>query len=160
MELVVLLLLIALIPATIAQRKGKSFFGWWIYGILLFIVALIHSLVMKPDTQALEKKKISEGMKKCPYCAEMIKAEASVCRYCSSSLVPKRSQHSSASAPVGRAEVALANEILFRWESLDDVSRQALAARLLTKIDPNFGTLSLTASELKRLVTDVATGRT
>lgn len=35
------------IPASIAKKKGRSFGLWWLYGFLLFIVALIHSLVMK-----------------------------------------------------------------------------------------------------------------
>ena len=35
------------IPASIASKKGRSFGLWWLYGFLLFIVALIHSLVMK-----------------------------------------------------------------------------------------------------------------
>ena len=36
------------IPATIAKKKGREkFWLWWLYGWLLFIVALIHSIVME-----------------------------------------------------------------------------------------------------------------
>lgn len=38
---------LGLIPASIAKNKGRSFGLWWLYGWLLFIVALIHSLVIK-----------------------------------------------------------------------------------------------------------------
>ncbi len=38
---------LALIPANIAKKKGRSFGLWWFYGWMLFIVALIHSLIMK-----------------------------------------------------------------------------------------------------------------
>lgn len=38
---------LGLIPASIAKKKGRSFGLWWLYGWLLFIVALIHSLVIK-----------------------------------------------------------------------------------------------------------------
>jgi len=87
MELLVLAILLGLIPATIAQRKGKQFVPWWIYGALLFIVALPHSLIMEANPKELERKQLSEGMKKCPYCAELVKAEAKVCRYCSHELL-------------------------------------------------------------------------
>ena len=36
------------IPATIAKNKGYSFGLWWLYGWLLFIIALIHALVRYP----------------------------------------------------------------------------------------------------------------
>lgn len=39
--------LLAIIPASIASNKGYGFGTWWIYGFLLFIVALIHSLVLE-----------------------------------------------------------------------------------------------------------------
>ncbi|MBE8596870.1 hypothetical protein [Xenorhabdus sp. BG5] len=39
--------LIGLIPAALANAKGRNFFGWWVYGTLLFIVALIHAFLLK-----------------------------------------------------------------------------------------------------------------
>ena len=43
--------LLANIPARIAQKKGYSFLGWWIYGLLLFIIALPHSLSLKVNEE-------------------------------------------------------------------------------------------------------------
>ncbi|RWU03137.1 hypothetical protein DWB63_13115 [Pseudodesulfovibrio sp. S3] len=40
-------MLIGLIPAFIARSKGRSMGAWWIYGTLLFIIALPHSIFMK-----------------------------------------------------------------------------------------------------------------
>ena len=87
MEMILLAVLIGLIPAAIAQGKGRSFMMWWFYGAALFIIALPHALIMKADQASLEKQQLGEGMKKCPHCAEMIKEDAKVCRYCSRDLV-------------------------------------------------------------------------
>ncbi|WP_228713094.1 zinc ribbon domain-containing protein [Klebsiella pneumoniae] len=84
MELIIICAIIGCIPAAIASSKGRSFFAWWLYGALLFIVALIHSLVIKKDIRALEQSQLDSGLVKCPYCAEMIKPEARKCKHCGS----------------------------------------------------------------------------
>ncbi len=37
------------IPAYIASRKGRNFGKWWLYGWLLFGLAIIHSVIIKPE---------------------------------------------------------------------------------------------------------------
>lgn len=79
-------LLLGLAPAAIAHSKGRDFFLWWVYGAAIFIVALPHALVMKPDEASLEQQRLQNGQKKCPFCAELVREEAVVCRHCGRSL--------------------------------------------------------------------------
>lgn len=90
-ELLILAVLLGLIPAVIAKNKGYSFGLWWLFGGALFIVALPLALLLKPNQSAIEKKRMEEGYKKCPFCAEMVKLDARVCRYGGISWVPSRS---------------------------------------------------------------------
>ena len=62
--LIIVVILLGLIPAAIAQRKGESLVVWWIYGSLLFIVALPHALLKKPNVSAIEASAAKSGMKK------------------------------------------------------------------------------------------------
>lgn len=82
MDIFVVAILLGLIPAIIAQHKGRSFIVFWIYGALVFIVALPHALLINPTAKALGNNTLAQSFKKCIYCAQIIKAESKVCLHC------------------------------------------------------------------------------
>ena len=88
MEYLLLAVLLGLIPPMIARSKGRGFVRWWLYGTVLFVVALPHALLLKPEIKVVERQRLAQGLKKCPFCAEMIKPDAKVCRYCRRDLPP------------------------------------------------------------------------
>ena len=84
--------LLGLIPATIAYRKGRSFGLWWIYGSMLFIVALFHALLIRPGTKRADSvpktapqtslRSLPEGIKHCKFCGQLIDELATKCPVC------------------------------------------------------------------------------
>ncbi|EKD25782.1 MAG: hypothetical protein ACD_79C01515G0005 [uncultured bacterium] len=67
-----------------AEEKGLSGISYFLLSVILSpLIGYIFVLIAKPDNTTIEKKLIATGeKKKCIYCAEIIKAEASVCKYC------------------------------------------------------------------------------
>ena len=70
---------LGLIPAKIAQGKGHNFLPWYVFGFLLFIVALPVAFAVRPS---------EERMRQCPLCRTWIDRAASVCRQCSREVPP------------------------------------------------------------------------
>lgn len=50
-DMIIVLFLLALIPAFIASNKGRSFLLWYIYGVCLLIIAIPHSLIISKTNE-------------------------------------------------------------------------------------------------------------
>ena len=78
--------LLGLIPAAIAHRKGHSFLFHWLFGAVLFPVALLSAIVVHTDRDLLdrraERKAAARGEIRCPACREFVRADATICPHC------------------------------------------------------------------------------
>jgi len=80
--------LCALGAASIYRSKGRSEAAAFLLGLFLGPVAVVLAAVTPKDEGALERKALDSGkIRKCPHCAELVKRDARVCRYCGRDLV-------------------------------------------------------------------------
>jgi hypothetical protein len=60
---------------------------WFIAGTFLALVALPAAMFLKSDPRLAERNELASGRsRKCPHCAEIVKVEALICRYCQRAL--------------------------------------------------------------------------
>lgn len=76
--------ILAILVGVYASSKGRSSLGFFFLAVLLSpLIGFLIALVVQPILANVETKAIASGdQKKCPYCAELVKSEAIVCKHC------------------------------------------------------------------------------
>ena len=79
--------LLGILCAAIAEKKGRSGIGWFFLGALFPVIGLIAVLIVGPDHVELKKRKmVSKGVKSCRYCLSVINKLATRCPKCAGDL--------------------------------------------------------------------------
>ncbi len=120
--------LLAVIPASIAREKGRDFGSVWALSFFTTIFVGLLVVIAFPQERPLralrtdasgkvlvDETEIPETLK-CPFCVEMVKADASICRYCQKDI----SKHISAiKSQIEKNIAAKADEAAARQRKLE-----------------------------------------
>ncbi|WP_297896386.1 hypothetical protein [Shewanella sp.] len=81
-------LILAILVGVYANTKGRSGLGFFLLAVVFSpLIGFIIALVISPVKGVIEANAIQSGeMKKCPDCAELVKAEAKICKHCRAEL--------------------------------------------------------------------------
>jgi hypothetical protein len=88
--LIIFLIVLGLVvlPAYIADRKGRSFSGFFVYSLFLWPIALIYSLIMTSTPEVQQRGAEARGeIRRCPACAELVQVAALRCKHCGEPLM-------------------------------------------------------------------------
>lgn len=84
MELGLIWIMLCILCGVYAASKKRSGIGIFFVSLFLSpLVGFLITLLMKPNIALMEIDQIKTGdMKRCPYCNEIIRYKAMVCKYC------------------------------------------------------------------------------
>lgn len=73
-----------------ASNKGRTGFGWFLISVVASpLIAFVFVLALSNVAEEDKLLELQRTHVKCPDCAELVKAEAKVCKHCGCRLVPR-----------------------------------------------------------------------
>jgi len=79
--------LCGLIAGAIGASRNVGFMLHAMIGFLFGPIGIITAVLFKPSEEEVFKSKgVRSGLVRCPFCAELVKAEATICKHCRSDL--------------------------------------------------------------------------